>query len=85
VDHRYSLLNQNESVSEQLIEEPVKGVENLVHLLCHLSERAARLYPGKSRLGNPPVRFDEGEGSVIGPSLLYFNPMGYQDDVEKRC
>ena len=28
--------------------------------------------PRESRIvGNPPVRFDEGEGSFIGPSLLY--------------
>jgi hypothetical protein len=25
----------------------------------------------KPDAGNPPVRFDEGEGSFIGPSLLY--------------
>ncbi len=27
----------------------------------------------KPDAGNPPVRFDEGEGSVIGPSLLYWS------------
>jgi len=27
----------------------------------------------KPDAGNPPVRFDEGEGSVTGPSLLYLS------------
>jgi transposase len=30
----------------------------------------------KPDAGNPPVRFDEGEGSFIGPSLLYSSTSG---------
>src|SRR5260370_2562036 len=38
----------------------------------HLPVNAACNKPTrKLDAGNPPVRFDEGEGSVIGPSLLY--------------
>src|ERR1700737_4083358 len=38
----------------------------------HLPVNAACDKPArKPDAGNPPVRFDEGEGSFIGPSLLY--------------
>ena len=31
----------------------------------------------KPDAGNPPVRFDEGEGSFTGPSLLYSFVLGW--------
>src|SRR5438093_13780103 len=41
--------------------------------------------PRESRIvGNPPVRFDEGEGSFIGPSLLYNAVLPREEDQLSR-
>src|ERR1700737_5342735 len=50
----------------------------------HLPVNAACDKPArKPDAGNPPVRFDEGEGSFIGPSLLY-STLLYSSSVTTR-
>src|ERR1700737_3587473 len=63
----------------------------------HLPVNAACDKPArKPDAGNPPVRFDEGEGSFIGPSLLYlanlymrrfvlgWKQLGYEEGLKAR-